>query len=126
MTDPTTPDTPAASALSEENRAPKWQWLTTMPNPRRMTNNADNGQRGWRTHAVWASDDATGNDIRRTQSACGLTPSHGWGVDMFIEIKCARCVRAVERRDGVNPETEREQLLRRERERQSKEMRHAD
>lgn len=67
------------------------QWLTTAPNPRCPRTGIDEGQRGWVQHAVVATDEQTLGDLRYTAAACGLRPSHGWGVDLFIERKCARC-----------------------------------
>lgn len=90
-----------------------WQWLTTYPNPRVRGYGADDGQRGWRTHAVWADNAAEFGDIRRNASACGIRPAHGWGMDMFIDRKCARCVKALTKINGENPESGREQALRR-------------
>lgn len=71
------------------------QWLTTMPNPRVRGYGADDGQRGWRTHAVEAEDAEKAGDIRQRPALCGLVPAHGWGIDLFIEYRCKRCARAV-------------------------------
>ena len=38
--------------------------------------------------------------MARTKAACGLTPGHGWGSDLFIDRKCARCVAALAK-EGV-------------------------
>lgn len=73
---------------------PKLQWLTTMPNPRVVSHTADAGQRGWRCHAVLATDKETDTEIRYRRALCGLRAAHGWGVDLFIEQKCARCAAA--------------------------------
>lgn len=40
------------------------QWITTAPNPRTRATGYDAGQRGWKLHAVEASDDASLKDIR--------------------------------------------------------------
>lgn len=72
------------------------QWLTTAPHPNHhkwKTCEVDAGQRGWRTHAVRADDKETLEVIARRRSLCGLKPSHGWGVDLFIDLKCSRCER---------------------------------
>lgn len=90
-----------------------WQWLTTSPNPRVKGYGADDGQRGWRTHAVWADEEANFADITFTRAACGLRAAHGWGMDMFVNHKCERCVKAVIKITGVNPESDREQTVRR-------------
>jgi hypothetical protein len=72
------------------------QWLTTAPEPGRAAraHSADCGQRGWRLHAVAAGDKETLGDIRTRRAACGLLPSHGWGMDLFINQRCVRCERA--------------------------------
>ncbi len=68
-------------------------WLTTAPNPRYIhkTHSADDGQRGWRMHAVNAPEKATFEEIKTRRAVCGLLPGTGWGLDLFIEQKCARC-----------------------------------
>jgi len=68
------------------------QWLTTEPNPRSPATGFDAGQRGWKRHAVEATDETTFAAIRFKAAACGLQPAHGWGSDLFIEDKCARCL----------------------------------
>lgn len=73
----------------------KIQWLTTAPNPRAISHSADAGQRGWRVHAVFASDKETSEEIRTRRAACGLRPSHGWDVDLFIEERCSKCSTAL-------------------------------
>lgn len=84
----------------------KTQWLTTAPNPRGVRAahrgyNADDGQRGWRTHAVEADDKETGADVVTRRSACGLRPAHGWGVDLFIEEQCQRCVKILAKKEAT-------------------------
>lgn len=73
------------------------QWLSTLPNPHSRDTGYDAGQRGWRLHAVLASNEQTFESIKRQPALCGLVPAHGWGMDLYIERKCARCVRAVEK-----------------------------
>lgn len=90
-----------------------YQWLTTSPNPRVRGYGTDDGQRGWRTHAVQAADGDTFEQVKHLAAACGQRARHGWGMDMFIELKCAKCVRALTKVTGVNPETGREQAIRR-------------
>ena len=75
--------------------AGKWQWLTTAPNPHSSATGFDAGQTGWRTHAVLVSLKGTRNLYRRARAACGLLPAHGWAMDLFIERKCASCLRAL-------------------------------
>lgn len=69
------------------------QWLTTAPNPRARRCGADDGQRGWRQHAVRADPKATFASIANEPALCGLTPAHGWSIDLFAESmqRCARC-----------------------------------
>lgn len=70
-------------------------WLTTAPNPRSPATGTDAGQRGWRLHAVEGPEGATLKELRFKGALCGLRPRHGWGLDMFIEDKCARCAKIV-------------------------------
>lgn len=72
------------------------QWLTTAPNPRSPATGHDAGQRGWRLHAVWASEQDSFVILGRRRAICGLVPGHGWSLDMFIEDKCQRCLAKVE------------------------------
>lgn len=44
---------------------------------------------------VIADDDDTFLGIGPRAAACGLRPAHGWGLDMFIKDKCARCRRVL-------------------------------
>jgi len=74
----------------------KIQWLTTAPNPRSPATGVDAGQRGWVQHAVVADDDASFKDIKGVRSLCGLKPAHGWGLDLFIESKCKKCLKQFE------------------------------
>ena len=80
-------------------------WLTTAPNPKYLhkTHSADDGQRGWRLHAVDAAEKETFADIGRRAALCGLTPGTGWGVDLFIERRCANCERAAARKGMAIP-----------------------
>jgi len=66
----------------------KYEWATTAPHPTKRAHRTgmDQGQIGWRLHLIsMPSDD-------ETPSLCGLTPRHGWALDMFIDATCARCV----------------------------------
>lgn len=80
-------------------------WFSTLPSPRGLTvQSADAGQKGWRLHAVvLESKGTTLGEIRLAKSACGITPEYGWTLDLFIEKRCARCERALAKRDGVHP-----------------------
>jgi len=77
------------------------EWFVTAPNPRTIDQSADAGQRGWSLHAVDIKDGKTTlGEIRRATAACGLTPAHGWTVDLFITVdngakNCKRCERAL-------------------------------
>ncbi len=79
------------------------QWLTTAPNPRVRGYGADDGQRGWRTHAVIAYEEQSLTEIANYRALCGLRARHGWGIDLFIEQKCARCLRALNAKAPVEP-----------------------
>jgi len=57
-----------------------------------------NGEpRGWKLHAVELpnGDDTKVAEIVGTRSACGLSSRNGWDIDLFIEKKCARCLRTL-------------------------------
>jgi hypothetical protein len=70
-------------------------WLTTAPNPRSPATGFDAGQRGWRVHAVEAHENFKFSELNATRhpALCGVVPAHGWGMDLFIERRCARCER---------------------------------
>lgn len=70
-------------------------WLTTAPNPRSRATGFDAGQRGWKLHAMPPGGGDTFKALGRKAALCGLRPAHG-SMDMFIEDKCARCLRALE------------------------------
>jgi hypothetical protein len=70
----------------------KIQWLTTYPSGKAHTHSADDGQIGWKLHAVLASDEAK-LPLKGVRAICGLLPRHGWGLDLFIEDKCFRCTK---------------------------------
>lgn len=78
-------------------------WLTTTPNPYRNAHTpvVDDGQVGWKLHLVRLGertykpigrrDGVTEIDISR--ALCGLSAKHGWGLDLFINTPCKRCMR---------------------------------
>jgi len=68
------------------------QWMTTEQNPHVPQYGADQGQRGWRIHAVTAAKTETFESVRDRRAACGLLPAHGWGMDLFVDRPCARCL----------------------------------
>lgn len=76
-------------------------WLTTSPDPHSRRTGYDAGQRGWRLHAVEGPAGATFADVGREPAACGLRPAHGWGLDLYIDEPCKRCVASV----GATPDT---------------------
>lgn len=67
-------------------------WLTTSPHPWRPahTHGADQGQVGWKRHAV-VTEETEFSKIKRAPSLCGLRAKHGWGLDLFIEDECSKC-----------------------------------
>lgn len=74
------------------------QWLTTRSSGKSHTHSADDGQTGWRLHAVPAQPSQRLTGIGRVRALCGLRPRRGWGLDLFIDEKCRRCaLRAKER-----------------------------
>lgn len=90
---------------------PGLQWMTTEPSPRSARTGWDAGQRGWRLHAFdWTEADneyhrETGHTRSRKPALCGLRPAHGWGVDLFIEDECERCLKAIEKRESTGAKT---------------------
>lgn len=98
-------------AKATEPDLSEFQWLTTAPNPDARPgspfwNDYDQGQRGWRHHAVRAAESETFPELSDRRAACGLLPAHGWDLDLFMDPD-ARCVRCVKRL-GL-PETREEQ-----------------
>ena len=67
-------------------------WLTTAPNPRSSATGYDGGQKGWKLHAIETDSDSF-KEIRWERAVCGLQARHGWGLDMFIEDKCEKCLK---------------------------------
>jgi len=77
-----------------------FHWVTTSPNPRNRSTGHDAGQRGWKLHAVPMKEDEPYANYKRRAALCGLSPRHGWSVDLFIEDKCVRCQSAMTKRSG--------------------------
>lgn len=44
-------------------------------------------------HAVLATERTKLEEVRFVASACNILPAHGRGLDMYIEKKCACCLR---------------------------------
>lgn len=82
------------------------QWLTTAPNPVRPahTHSADDGQVGWKRHMVIAHSSAHDGTKIPPKALCGLRARHGWGVDLFIEDLCMRCLKAAIKRKLTLPQ----------------------
>lgn len=76
-------------------------WVTTSPNPLNPATGYDAGQRGWRLHAIELKDGEPYEEYKRRTALCGLWPRHGWGVDLFIDAECSRCVKAMEKREAA-------------------------
>lgn len=49
----------------------------------------------WVLHAIEAEENATTGEIKDVRAACGVLPARrrGWNMDLFVEKKCARCLR---------------------------------
>lgn len=91
----------AMTAANQPGNQTEVQWLTTAPNPRHPGTGHDAGQRGWRRHAVEAVDGATFRQLGVAKSLCGIYPSHGWGLDLFIEAYCENCEFQIEKREAL-------------------------
>jgi len=80
-------------------------FMTTVSSGKSKTHGADDGVTGWKLHLV----DLAGavNATARTKygpvvtphvrAFCGLYPKLGWGIDLFIEDKCERCIKKAEK-----------------------------
>lgn len=89
-----------------------FEWMTTYPSGRAHTHGADDGQTGWRIHLVdpaglYESETfiryrAGPVKTMRGPALCGMRPRTGWGLDLFIDKPCARCVKAAGKR-GITP-----------------------
>ncbi len=73
------------------------EWLTTIPNPK-MVGRQDQGMCGWKLHAIEVTEAGQATAFRHAQALCGLLPRHGWGVDLFIDEPCIRCVKRAMKR----------------------------
>jgi hypothetical protein len=82
------------------------EWFTTGINPRAPRRDYDGQQRGWRLHAVNVTQEEVSANIpfgaiRERRALCGLQPRHGWGLDFWIEDKCVRCEKILQRASVV-------------------------
>ena len=83
----------------------KIEWLTTGVNPRVRQTGFDAGQRGWRLHALLLPNSAMdapvlfNRQVRHGRALCGIQPAHGWGMDLFIDEPCSKCIRALNKRN---------------------------
>lgn len=77
-------------------------WLSTYPSGKAHTCEADDGNTGWKLHAVEAPANLSAKEVGKIRAFCGLRPKHGWGVDLFIEDHCSRCEQALERQEERN------------------------
>jgi hypothetical protein len=82
---------------------PEHDWLTTYPSGKTHTHGADDGQTGWRLHAVpkvpaYGAKDDNNPRWKWRRALCGTQPGTGWGHDLFIEDECARCLKWLAKR----------------------------
>ena len=79
------------------------EWRTTQPHPykRAHRHGADQGQLGWRLHAVPKQE----NQLKSGKALCGVRPTHGWGLDLFITDTCDRCEAQIVKHGLQRPET---------------------
>lgn len=88
--------------LQAQGREVLFGWFTTAPHPWKKAHrhSADQGQVGWKLHAVpLAHDREDYEEGFRPIALCGCWPRHGWGMDLFIEDECRRCTSIMERRE---------------------------
>lgn len=73
-------------------KAGVYEWSVTAPKVGYSDTSWNAGQRGWRLHLVEGgkADWVMGGKYK-APSLCGLTPSNGWGFDLFIDRPCKRC-----------------------------------
>jgi len=72
-------------------------WVTTNPNPRSSAKGWDAGQVGWRLHLVEIPGGTPIEDEGKIRAICGLRARYGWGVDLFIDRRCEKCVAKVQK-----------------------------
>lgn len=79
---------------------PRIEWVTTNPAPGMGMNAAG----GWKQHAIRDTAESDSfEEIRHRSAVCGLWARYGWGGDLFITDKCARCTAIVSRLTGRKP-----------------------
>lgn len=73
-----------------------YEWMTTQPSGRAHTCREDAGVTGWKLHAIIPGQRQyqlmNGPVIDVSPALCGLRPRHGWGLDLFINAPCQRCL----------------------------------
>lgn len=86
-----------------------------MPNPTVFDGSPDAGQHGWKLHLVELGIETSKRfrgyvkpqTVDTSPALCGLSPAHGWGLDLFINDECERCMRVALRRGLTIPNTPR-------------------
>lgn len=51
-------------------------------------------------HAVFTNSDSF-NEIKSVASICGIRPKYGWDDDLFMETKCERCLKIIDKMDKI-------------------------
>lgn len=82
---------------------PAHKWLNTHPSGRAHTHGMDQGQTGWRLHAVpdipsYGPKDDNNPGWKWRPALCGTRPGTGWGHDLFIDDECSRCLKWLAKR----------------------------
>lgn len=87
----------------------EYKWKTTVSSGRSKTNGADDGNTGWRLHLVDVTN-LVGVDTynrkhgsftaQKGKSICGISPRYGWGIDLFVDEPCSRCL-AIAEKHGI-------------------------
>ena len=90
-----------------------FKWMTTYPSGKAHTHSADDGQTGWRLHLVdmaalyeceaFVKYLRSPVKVLRGPALCGVRPRTGWGIDLFIDTTCARCLKVAEKRGVAIP-----------------------
>ena len=80
------------------------RWMTTQPHPTRPahTDGYDQGQTGWKLHVIYGPEKKL-FDRPYAKALCGLRPANGWGLDLYIDDLCTRCLAAAVKRGLTLP-----------------------